>query len=180
MPIQLKSKKRIESAALPGVAFTVRRLAQIRRAEMELSTIGPRSEIAKLVREYKSIMGDDGTRDLTTQEGRTVRLGELSSDEVIKIAGIDQRVALIIDQSLKPASIRTALVSIEELTDEDGKPVDTADKLLAAATPELDGLMEEIYRACEAAGGLDAEETKNLPSPITGTEPATGSATVTA
>jgi hypothetical protein len=172
MPIQLKSKTRIESAALPGIAFTVRRLAHIRRAEMDLTTVKEQAEMAALVREYHGIMETE-PRKLLTPEARAARLTELAPDQVLRIGVIDRTVDLITQRYIKPASIRAGLVSIEGVTDEDGSPIATAEKLLASATPELNALINEIYEACEAASGLDAEETKNSQSPTTGDEPAT-------
>jgi len=172
MPIQLTSKKRIESAALPGVAFTVRRLAHIRRAARDLATLDAENRRVPLVREWRQIMDAEG-RDLSTEALIAVRAAELTVEARERLSQITRESNVILNMHIKPAAIRAGLVSVEGITGEDGKPVDDAEKLLANATPLLDGLIEEIYKACEEAGGLDAEEIKNLPLLTTGIEPGT-------
>ena len=176
MGIQIKSKKVVQSVALPGVSFVVRRMSQIRRAARDLETIEASVRISSLLREWREIMdGDKPARDLSTADLIVARSQELAPDQRSRIASIDRECSLLMDRFIRPASIRAALVSIDGISDDEGALVVDAEALLAIATPELDGLIAEIYEACEAASGLDAEETKNLPLPTTTDEPATAS-----
>ena len=158
MPIQLKGKVRIESATLPGVAFTVRRLAVMRRAERDMQTLQASARLEQIRREWREVMGPG---DFSTAELINGRMAEMSPAEFQKVDALNREGILLGDLHLKPASIRTGLVSIEGITNEDGVPIETAEQLLQCATPELDELLEEVYRACEAGGGLDTLERKN-------------------
>jgi hypothetical protein len=171
MPIQLKSKTRVESVALPGAAFTVRRMSHLRLAGIDIATLDAQKRLTRITREWMLIMGDSAK--LATRELIAERLGKLTPDELDRIGDIDREHAAITAHEIWPARIKAGIISIEGIIGEDGAALDTPDKLLAAATPELNGLIEEMFQACEKASGLDAEETKNLPLPTTGTEPAT-------
>lgn len=171
MPIQLKSKIRIESAALPGAAFTVRRMSHLRLAGVDIATLDAQKRLTRITREWMLIMGDTaklGTRDLIAE-----RLANLTLDELDRVGDIDREHSAIMAHEVWPARIKAGVISIEGIIGEDGAALDTPDKLLAAATPELNGFIEEMFQACERASGLDAEEIKNLQLPTTGTEPAT-------
>lgn len=113
-------------------------------------------------------------KEFDTKAAVIARQLELPQDQREEITALNVESELLRRRDIHPAAIRAALVSVEGVTDDDGQPVDTAEKLLGQATPELDGLLAEIYQACESASGLDAEETKNLPSPTTTDEQATG------
>ena len=80
MPIQLKTKKRIESAALPGVAFTVRRLSHMRRASRDLDTMPAQVRIARLIREWREIMDADRS-DLSDPLKIAAKMDELEREQ---------------------------------------------------------------------------------------------------
>jgi hypothetical protein len=154
--LSIQSKTTAESAVCPGVKFTVRRLNKIQRSARDLPVMEPRMRYTEISERYFELKG---LKEPTPETEREARM-------------IDYEAGLIINEHLKPASIRAALVSIEGL-EIDGKPA-TADSLLADGSPDTDGLIDEIYAACEIASGLSGTQQKNLQSPSTSVEPADG------
>jgi len=152
----IKSRTVVESTNCPGVTFTVRRLNKIQRSARDLPVMEARmryTEISERYFELKAIP------EQTPELEREARM-------------IDYEAGLIINQHLKPASVKAALVSISGM-EIDGKPV-TAESLLADGSPDADALIDEIYAACEIASGLTGVQQKNSQSPSTSPEPGDG------
>jgi len=166
--MQLTTRKTIDSAAIPGVRFTVRRLGKTQRAARDLQTMEQRRKCAALAREWRALlpaMAEDGVTFLKPEDDTAANRDAR--------ARIDEEYGLLMDSAIKPASIRAALVSIENLA-VDGKLVTTAKDFLDADAPALDDLGDEIFRACEEASGLTDEERKNLQPPTISSELAAG------
>jgi hypothetical protein len=114
--------------------------------------------ISELIEQEKAILKQLG-KDPTEEQQEHVRL---------PLMAVQYEVGLLLDRDIKPACIREALVSIAGLETEDG-PITDAEQLLAAATPDMDGLMEEIFDACNEGSGMSGEEEKNSGSLTTST-----------
>lgn len=154
--LSIQSKTTIESESCPGVTFTVRRLNKIQRSVRDLPVMEPRMRYTEISERYFELKG---RKEQTPETLRETKM-------------LDYEAGLVINEHLKPASIRAALVSIEGL-EIDGKPA-TVDSLLADGSPDTDALIDEIYQACEIAAGLTGTQQKNSPSPSTSVEPVDG------
>ena len=165
-----------ESTACPGVRFTLRVLNQITRAERDAGLIEARTKISDLVAQLQRLPDPDA-------EGRTILAAaaaeerELSADEQAKLSAIeakpeidsqrlarnmiDHRVGLIINQEIKPAYIRAALLSIEGF-EMDGKLLAKPWDALIRSAP--DELIDELYLAANLNSGLTSEQEKNSQS----------------
>lgn len=137
----------IESTARPGVTFVVRRLNKIQRAQRDAKLIDVRARIASTYERMRPMFNDDSTV-------KPERLDEFQK--------LDNEVGMAMVTDLYPAYVRAGLLSISgyEIA---GKPA-TIDSLLSDGE---DALLDEIYAACVANGGLTAEQEKNLQSPST-------------
>lgn len=142
-----------QSEAFPGVAFIVRRLNQIQRAKRDLSIVEHRrafsdlhARFQKLVEEVKALR-DAGSADAATATEKTA-------------LDIDLEAGRLLDIHIKPAVIRSGLLSISGLS------LDGQEATIAAITDHApDALIDEIYVACELASGLTADQQKNSQSP---------------
>ncbi len=140
----------IESTARPGVTFVVRRLNKIQRAQRDAKLIDARARIAAIYERMRPMFNDDSTV-------RPERLDEFQK--------LDNEVGMSMVTDLYPAYVRAGLLSISgyEIA---GKPA-TIESLLSDGE---DALLDEIYAACVANGGLTAEQEKNSQSPATSPE----------
>lgn len=156
--MQITSRKTIESTAVPGVTFTVRRLNKTQRAKRDGPVMAERLRFSAALREREAIkpIGDPD------------RI--LSADLQKEYETVNYEASLLYEEHLMPASVRAALVSIAGL-EIDGAAITSASMLLESGTPETDALLDEIYEACESASTLSDEERKNLKSLTTSGEP---------
>lgn len=152
--MQITSKKTIESIAVPGVTFTVRRLNKIQRAKRDRPVMAERLRFGTALREREAIK--------PMKEPARV----LSADLQKEYDAFNYEATLLYEEYLVPASISAALVSITGL-EIDGTAITSASALLESGTTETDTLFDEIYGACESASGLSDAERKNSKSPIT-------------
>lgn len=149
----------IGSAALPGVTFVVRRLNKIQRAQRDAKLIDARARIAAIYERIRPMFADDSTvRPECLEEFRK----------------LDNEVGMAMVTELYPAYLRAGLISISDY-EIAGKPA-TVETLLSDGE---DALLDEIYAACVANGGLTAEQEKNSQSPGTSPEAEAGQATPT-
>jgi hypothetical protein len=152
--ISIQSKTTIDSKTVPGVKFTVRALNRIQRAKRDLPVMATRQHLRGLIREYGPLFDN---QDRTPEQSQ-------------RLALIEAEYEWLQDQEIYPSVIRRGLVSIEGL-EIDGEPA-TADSLIEASGADYNGLIEEIYAACDRAAGLSAPEIKNSQSDSTSTEQA--------
>lgn len=152
----------IESAALPGVTFVVRRLNKIQRAQRDAKLIDARARIAAIYERMRPML-----EDVTAPDGKVTQI--VKPERLEEFQKFDNEVGMAMVTDLYPAYLRAGLLSISgyEIA---GKPA-TIDSLLSDGE---DALLDEIYAACVANGGLTAEQEKNLRSP--GTSPEVGAA----
>lgn len=154
--MNLTPLQRHESAALPGVAFTVRRLNYIARCERDLSLLEDRARMSGLLTRMREVCdGDDVTKPRTGSENEHRRL--------------DAEYAILHQTRIVPAYIRAGLVSVDGLT-VDGSDADTAAVLASAP----DALLDEIFGACVAASDLSEAQRKNWQSPGSSDAPEAG------
>lgn len=145
------SKQTQESAACPGVRFTVRRLNDIQRARRNLKLIEARAHLTELSARFED--AGNGGADLVSPEQMRA----------------DHEIGLAINIDMKPAYIRAGLISIEGL-EIDGAAA-TVDTLIEFGPTDL---VNEVYGACALASGLTADQSKNSPSPGTSAVPEAG------
>ena len=140
----------IESAARPGVTFVVRRLNKIQRAQRDAKLIDARARIAATYERMRPMFNDDST---------------VKPERLEEFQKLDNEVGMAMVTDLYPAYLRAGLLSISgyEIA---GKPA-TIESLLSDGE---DALLDEIYAACVANGGLTAEQEKNSQSPSTSPE----------
>ncbi len=144
----------IESAALPGVTFVVRRLNKIQRAQRDAKLIEARARISAIYERMRPMFADDST---------------VRPECLTEFQKLDNEVGMAMVTELYPSYLRAGLISISDY-DIAGKPA-TIETLLSDGE---DALLDEIYAACVANGGLTAEQEKNSQSP--GTSPEAGAA----
>lgn len=145
-----------ESAVMPGVKFTVRRLSVRERAVRDLPLVDVRFRITELYRRLEEVKDK-----IKAPDGKSeADLDRLRLDAV----RIDHEVGLLINAEMRPAYLKASLVSVEGLP----KKLSVQDLIDAQ---ELDPLLEEIYAAGIAAAGMGADEIKNSPSPGTSQDP---------
>lgn len=169
--MQLTSKVTIESKAIPGVKFTVRRLDSSQRAARDLTTMAARRKTRELSQAWRALLPE------LLADGKTYKNPADDTPELkAQREPFDEEFALVTDSVLKPASVRAALVSITDLSIDD-KLITSAKDFLDARGPATDGLFNEIYQACEEASGLTDEERKNLLPPIISKEVVAGETT---
>lgn len=149
----------IESAALPGVTFVVRRLNKIQRAQRDAKLIDARARIAAIYERMRPMFADDST---------------VRPEHLAEFQKLDNEVGMAMVTELYPAYLRAGLISISDY-EIAGKPA-TVETLLSDGE---DALLDEIYAACVANGGLTAEQEKNSQSPGTSPEAEAGQATPT-
>lgn len=150
----------IKSTARPGVTFVVRRLNKIQRAQRDAKLIDARARIASTYERMRPML-----EDVTAPDGKVTQIVKAAHLE--EFQKLDNEVGMAMVTDLYPAYLRAGLLSITgyEIA---GKPA-TIDNLLSDGE---DALLDEIYAACVANGGLTAEQEKNLQSP--GTSPEAG------
>ncbi len=154
--MNLSPQQKHESAALPGVSFTVRRLNYIARCERDLALLEDRARMAALIGRMQALCdGDDFTKPRAGAEQEHRRL--------------DAEYAMLHQTRIIPAYIRAGLVSVDGLT-VDGAAADTAAVLAAAP----DALLDEIFAACVAASDLSESQRKNWQSPGSSDAPEAG------
>jgi hypothetical protein len=161
--VNIISKQTIESKVSPGVSFTIRRPARHLRAKRDLAILDE-------VIAYRSACWQ--TVELLKRAGYTIQPDgkyERSTDvppspEVeAEIARLDNEITTRLSAHIMPASIKTALLSIEGV-EVDGVKITTAEELLQAG-PEVNPLLQEIYDAIEAkAPTIAAEQKEPLPA----------------
>lgn len=140
----------IKSTARPGVSFVVRRLNKIQRAQRDAKLIDARARIASIYERMRPMFQDDNT---------------VRPECLEEFKKLDNEVGMAMVTDLYPAYLRAGLLSITgyEIA---GKPA-TIETLLSDGE---DDLLDEIYAACVANGGLTAEQEKNLQLPSTSPE----------
>lgn len=134
------SKETQDSAAIPGMKFTVRRLNDIQRARRDMKLIDVRARLTELSARFEKI------EDLESIERRR----------------LDYEIGLVINADLKPAYIRAGFVSMEGFEIDGAVP--TAESLIESGRSDV---INEVYAACAAASGMTPDELKNSPSPGT-------------
>jgi len=148
--MHLDSRKTHESKAIPGCKFVTRRLNSIQRARRDAGIAEHRREYTRLTTELSALVRrliGDGT-----PEERQAKLAALHSDKALEMNALDDGARLILDEHIRPAVIRAALVSIE------GADGITLENLFDEAPDEL---IDEIDAACNESSGLTAEQQKN-------------------
>jgi hypothetical protein len=153
--MQISSKRVIESKVLPGVKFTVRRLAEYQVASRDMQTAKERVRMKEIAREWQAQTPKDGAPD--TDDMQSARFV------------LDDEFSNLLASVIKPASIRAALISIEGLAVDD-VPVTNAKEFIAALCPPLQPLADEVYVACEQAATMTEDERKNFLPPSTSSE----------
>jgi hypothetical protein len=139
-----------ESKSIPGCTFVTRRLNSIQRAKRDAGIAEHRREYTRLTTELSALVRryiGDGT-----PEERQAKLSALEPAKTLEMNALDDGARLVLDEHIRPAVIRAALVSIE------GADGITLESLFDEAPDEL---IEEIDAACNAASGLTAEQQKN-------------------
>lgn len=148
--MHLTSRITHESKAIPGCKFVTRRLNSIQRAHRDAKIAEHRREYTRLTTELSTLVRrhiGDGT-----PEERQAKLSALDNETTLAMNALDDGARLILDEHIRPAVIRAALVSIE------GADGITIENLFEEGPDEL---IEEIDAACNAASGLTAEQQKN-------------------
>lgn len=155
----------------PDVRITFRKFTQRRKAALELALAEYRELVRDKMLDYaENCVIDFGLRDndgnlVLNDEGKPEHSGD---SDAVRAQKITRQTAFNgwlqgqVEQHLKPATLRTYIVSVEGLI-VDGKPINDADGLLDG--PEE--IAEEAYQFIMVNGGLQESERKNLPSPIT-------------
>lgn len=146
----------IESAALRGVTFVVRRLNKIQRAQRDAKLIDARARISAVYERMRPMFADDST---------------VRPECLAEFQKLDNEVGMAMVVELYPAYLRAGLISISDY-EIAGKPA-TVETLLSDGE---DALLDEIYAACVANGGLTGEQEKNSQSPGTSPEAEAGQA----
>ncbi len=137
----------IKSTARPGVTFVVRRLNKIQRAQRDAQLIDARARIASIYERMRPLFKDDNT---------------VRPECLEEFQKLDNEVGMAMVTDLYPAYLRAGLLSISGY-DIAGKPA-TVETLLSDGE---DALLDEVYAACVANGGLTADQEKNSQSPST-------------
>lgn len=149
-----------ESKVHPGVTFKVRSLSRRDRAVREFDLIEARAALQDIQSEWLPIAPpEEGVEDKRTPE------------QVKHASVLWMKHAAIFERDIKPAVIKSALVSIEGV--EIAGVVVTPETLFSGGS-QLDALIDEIYQACEHASGLTEEQAKNSQSPTTSNGPVAG------
>lgn len=157
----------IKSAALPGVTFVVRRLNKIQRAQRDAKLIDARARISAIYEQMRPML-----EDAPGPEGKAIQV--VKPAHLKEFQKLDNEVGMAMVTELYPAYLRAGLISISDY-EIAGKPA-TVETLLSDGE---DALLDEIYAACVANGGLTAEQEKNSQSPGTSPEAEAGQATPT-
>ena len=145
-----------ESAALPGVKFTVRRLNYIARCERDLRLLDDRARLTGLMARLREL-GEGG------------EIGQPRPGAEQEYHKLDAEYAIIHQTRIIPAYIRAGLLSVEGFTVE-GAAADTETILQSAP----DALLDEIFAACYAASDLSEAQRKNWQSPGSSDAPEAG------
>lgn len=150
-----------DSAACPGVRFTIRDISegQRRRLRRELAPAFARISDIEVEREefYERIAARVG------KPAAEIKLDELTPRERADHASILARIDLVNDCDVTPAYFRAGFVSVDGLI-VDGKATFTADELAEMGPPPL---VREITRAITRGAQLDESEKANLSLPST-------------
>jgi hypothetical protein len=163
----------IDSKAVPGVKFVVRRLSVVERSTVDLSIIDAQVRAAELQDELKAIEAE-----YPTPKPKSVKEGEdpepllkrdIPPDVLKRETRLDFELGCIVSAHLKPAYIRAALVSLDG-AQYAGRQA-TADMLLANGP---DVLIDEVWLAANQHAKLSVEQQKNSPSPSTSAAPEGG------
>ncbi len=190
--ISLKSRTTLDAktTGFEGVKFTIRTLNKIQRAARDLPIAQHSVEYWRMVADANALLPKN-YQDLRNAAIKVTGLqqdkenGLPVEDSILAMASkeferlnaedapetrhsreaLNYRANLIFDQYIKPATIRAGLISLEGLEIE-GKPA-TPELLLTATSDACDGLIDEIYAACDKASGLSGETQKNSESPTT-------------
>lgn len=162
--MKLSSTIRVESKAIPGVAFVIRKINKRRRDDIE-EIIRPIVEAMPDRAEYVALSTERGETGPLPDAEKEARWGYL----VLEAYRLYQRAA-------QPAILRCCLVRIDGLEIEDAAgaahPATLDD--LADCCDEADAVYAEIVAAVERERGLTADEAKNSDSLSTSAAPEGG------
>jgi hypothetical protein len=145
-----------ESAALPGVKFTVRRLNYIARSERDLGMLEDRARLNGIMARMREL-----------SEGGEIGQPRPGAEQEYR--KLDAEYAIIHQTQIVPAYIRAGLVRVEGLTVE-GQAADAAAVLASAP----DAFLDELFAACHAASDMSEEQRKNWQSPGSSAVPEAG------
>lgn len=160
------TKKRIESKACPGVAFTVRTLSEGRRIEISMKAGELLAEI-DMLRRQAAVVGQKAAALLddarvALQAGDSGRLAAIAANEdVAEATRLGNRIRSLERDQVFPLYVAALLASVDGL-EIDGSPATAAQ--WREYPPEL---YSEIVAAVRLEIGLTGDESGNSQSPGT-------------
>ena len=156
-----------ESAACPGVTFTVKRFSVGMRTALRKRLEPIFSKLRAIARERADWLDDVCAR--TGIDSAEMTVDKLSSSDMAKFETFVEQEDYLQVIELDPAHFDAGFVSIEGLTIAGETP--SAARLRDEGPPDLVG---EILLKIRAGFGLTAEQKANLESPTTSAAPADG------
>jgi hypothetical protein len=139
-----ESKITHDSAAFPGVKFTIRRLNQIQRAKRDLEIATKASRLTELSEKWRASTKDTKAEESITPEQSRL-LGDIQNEHAA---------------TAMPIIIRHGFLSMEGFEINGDSP--TVEQIIESGPEQL---VQEIFDACVAAAGLSEEQQKNSQSP---------------
>ena len=144
-----ETKVTIESKVLPGVKVTFRRLSRMARAKRDIAIASERVRLTEIYHERVKLS------EPFQQEGSKVPF-----NVVMAIAKLIEEDRQLMDERVKPATIRPGFVSAEGIQ-YDGKPA-TAELILENGPDEF---VDEVYELISEHSALTVEQQKNSSPP---------------
>lgn len=178
-----KSTCTLDSQAMAGVRIICKRFTRERRAALELELVEYRDQLREKMLAYadnienKGLLDNDGNFVLD-ENGNPKDPGDstfVRAQKATRRRAFDQWAAGGIEMYIKPATLRTYVTRVEGLTVDD-VPILTGADLVERGPDEL---CDEVYMFVNLHGGITADESKNLPSPITSPEAEGGQTSIT-
>jgi hypothetical protein len=150
-----------DSAALPGVRFTVRELSEGARRRLRRATAASFAKLAEV--DYQREDFHARLAERLDKPADQIKLVELTRDERREFDELNEAVDLIRDLDINPLYFEAGFVSVEGLTINGNASPDA--KTLVEDGPAA--LVREITQAILAGSALSAGEEANLDSPST-------------
>jgi hypothetical protein len=159
-----------DSAALPGVRFTIREISEGQRRRLRRELAPAFARVADIETEREEFYAE-----LAERFGKPVTeiaLADLTPRERNKFASLNERIDFENDTAVNPGYFKAAFLGVKGLSIE-GKSADDmdADALIECGPPAL---VREITRAILRGAELEDAEKANLSSPSTSTAPVEG------
>lgn len=150
-----------DSAAAPGVKFTVYRMSERIRRELRVQLAGAFAEIREIEADRQDLVEEAAAR--LRKDWTEVLVTELTRQERRRLTELVEREALVRDTKINPAYLQAGLASIDGLLI-DGAPGTTAEDLARVPGGEL---YREVMQAVLTAAGLAEAKRPNSGSPST-------------